>query len=733
MRSLISAMLSFAFMTCVFSGSLSLLDDEEDDLDYFNLSLEDLMKLTVTSASKMAEKPSEAPSAIVLIKRQQIQAYGWESLNEVLYHQAGFGPGQDYERETVPSRGLFDSWSANHLLHLVDGIPMNDNLYGTAYTWEITPLFLANEVEIIRGPGSALYGSNATNGVVQVNTVSAKDLAKNVMFRAEHGSFDTEVYDLLAGVDLDKLGWTVGYQTRNTDGYAYDSADGSGRLDESGDPQTFQVRDERSSSYLWSKFQFKGALDGLTVQLHEQKWGFQTGHGWLFWVPDRKESMHEQRRIISAKYSHDSSTRFSQEYVLRHQRHDLRWRQRYYPNSAFDDYYPTGMWEVLDSGASDLFLRAQVAYQFDHGNLLAGLEGTRFTYEGDNEHTSNINVDSPFFEPFPENRDTTLGPWLDFILDHPIVNQALFVQYSSGDLFDHLRLTAGVRYDRMDLTYDRIYEPGRPEAKRRFSRTSPRLSLVYIPSERLSLKLMAGQAFRAPSPTELAGAHTFSLASNIETLEPELLDTVEAALDWRFLEHYQLRANLFRTRFENQIAYSTQNNNLSTNVFTQTSSGLELEFLTRHGKWNSFINFASSRRDSETVLDETIAESADDLVWNPDLKLNAGLSYVDRALTVSLSGHYQSAVARRASEVGIQELPLGVGVSLDLDASRPTEVAAWTALDLNLQYRLGSSLELGLQTRNAFDKEYALIKTGPFPFDYRQPGRTVQANLKLTF
>lgn len=732
MRCLTHFLLTLVLATCSWAGTLLLDEESEGELDYFTLSLEDLMKLTVTSASKIAEKPSEAPSTIVLIKHQHIKAYGWESLNEVLYSQAGFGPGQDYERETVPSRGLFDSWSANHLLHLVDGVPMNDNLYGTAYTWDITPLFMANEVEIIRGPGSALYGSNATNGVIQVNTLSAKDLDKNVMFRAQRGSHDTEVYDLLSGMDLDAVGWIVGYQTRNTDGFSYNSADGSGRLDEHGAPSTFQIRDDRSSSYLWSKLQFKGALDGLTVQMHQQEWDFQTGHGWLFWIPDLKESMQEQRRIFTAKYNHNSSSRFSQEYVLRHQRHDLRWLQRYYPNGAFDNYYATGMWEYLDTDASDLFLRAQGSYQFNRGNLLVGLEGTRFTYKGDNEHYSNINVDSPFFEPFPENRNQPLGPWLDFVVDHPIMNQALFLQYSSGDLFKQLKITAGVRYDRMDMTYDRIYETGRPEAKRSFSRTSPRLSLVYLPSDRISFKLMAGQAFRAPSPTELAGAHTFSLASNIENLKPELLDTIEAALDWRFMNHYQLRANLFRTKFENQIAYSTQNNNLSTNVFSQTSSGVELEFLTRHGKLNSFVNLSSSRRESETVLDETIAESGDDLVWNPELKINAGLSYVDKNLTVSLSGHYQSSVARRTTEVGVQELPLGVGVSLNLDASRPREVPSWTTLDLNLQYRLGTRLELGLKARNALDEDYHLIKTGPFPFDYRQPDRTVQANLKLT-
>src|SRR6185436_3633979 len=121
--------------------------------------------------------------------------------------------------------------------------------------------------------------------------------------------------------------------------------------------------------------------------------------------------------------------------------------------------------------------------------------------------------------------------------------------------------------------FDAIAEPGRPRRERTFDEVSPRFALVFLPTDTVSLKLLSGRAFRAPTPTELAGAHTFSLASNIEQLEPESIATTELESQWRATRWLTVRADLFHTRFENQIAYSAANFNLSTNLYTTETSG----------------------------------------------------------------------------------------------------------------------------------------------------------------
>src|SRR5262249_41574154 len=141
------------------------------------------------------------------------------SLNDILFKQPGFGPAQDFDRRTVSARGFWESWLNNHLLHLVDGLPMNETAYGSALTSEVTPLFMVKDVEILRGPGSALYGSNATNGVVAVTTLSAEDLKSGGEVHARFGGEGTRLYDWVGGFKTDWLFSAVaGYARYATDG-----------------------------------------------------------------------------------------------------------------------------------------------------------------------------------------------------------------------------------------------------------------------------------------------------------------------------------------------------------------------------------------------------------------------------------------------------------------------------------------------------------------------------------
>lgn len=702
-------------------------------------TIEELLKIQVKSASKLDQRTLEAPSVVDVVTREQIDRYGWLSLNEILYKQPGFGPAQDYDRRTVASRGLFEGWNNNHLLHLVDGIPFNDNLYGSALTWEITPLFMARTVEVLRGPGSALYGSYAVNGVVQVNTVSAGDLEGKNLARATIGDAGVRVYDSLNGYGAGNLiSAVVGYNSYETDGNEPLDYDGSGLTDSQGNLARSRVNDRRSSRYFWAKLEGSRGLQGLGVQYHDQYWKFQTGHGWLWWTPDFREGMEETRRILSLSYEPATEgNRLSQEYLVRFQRHDVDWNTRYYPNGARGGFYPAGMWEYLDTRADDVFGRAQFSWKLrGKSNLLLGLEGDRFSYKGDREHDSNVNVgdSAGFFPHFPDNRTTHLGPWLDYIDGHPLTNVGVYGQLTTkGHLSGHVDLTLGARHDRLSFDYTDIRLAGRPLLSKDFSRFSPRIAVIVLPTQKLSIKLMAGRAFRAPAPTELAGAHTFSLASNIDQLRPEVMTTGEIAADWVLNKFLNLRSNLFVTKLENEIAYSAQNMNLSTNIYTLKTAGLEAELLFEYAGFSGFLNYSHARRLDEKIIDSTIAPSPKHLTWDPANKVNFGVGYVHRGLSVGLAGHYQGTVDRRASDVGTQTLPLNI-VSLDVDLFRPRSLGAWFTLDGKVGYRLPHNLTLALLGTNVFDDGHnRLVKNLAFPFDYLQEGRRYRVSLTYTY
>jgi len=87
----------------------------QSDSSLYQLSIDELLQpeenlLTgkVSSASKIEQRVLDAPSIVNVISKERINKYGWVSLNDILYRQAGFSPSQDYDRKTVSSRGVFE-------------------------------------------------------------------------------------------------------------------------------------------------------------------------------------------------------------------------------------------------------------------------------------------------------------------------------------------------------------------------------------------------------------------------------------------------------------------------------------------------------------------------------------------------------------------------------------------------------------------------------------------------
>lgn len=355
---------ALALFLTPFSGASQDALKEQGVDDIFELSLEELLNLTVVSASKFEQKQSEAPNIISAVPREVSRSFGWLSANEVLNFQPGFFPSNDFERRTVGFRGMFEGWNNNHLLMMVDGIPFNDNLYGTAFTWEITPLNFVNSIEVIRGPGGALYGTNAMNGVVTLNTLNAPDIqgVGNVRFR--YGTNGYKYLDVVTGAENDFAGFVMSFNHNGTNGNEYESYDASERVDGLNNPLKFSTRDARESNYFFSKFYGKGKLKGLMLQYHEHSWNFETGHGWLFSIPDRPEEMSEYRRIVALKYSPEfTDSPLGLEFTSRYQVHGVNWNMRYYNDGAYAGFFPDGVSEMLKTKAHDVFTRIQGSYK----------------------------------------------------------------------------------------------------------------------------------------------------------------------------------------------------------------------------------------------------------------------------------------------------------------------------------------------------------------------------------
>jgi len=698
----------------------------------------DLLQNQITvSATKVSKRANEAPNLVSILSQKEIHEYGRISINDILYQLPGFAPSRDFDRRTVTSRGMFEGWNNNHLLMLIDGIQFNDSLYGTAFTWELTPLNIIKNIEVIRGPGSALYGSNATNGVVSLNTYSGEDLKGEARVRLRAGDKVTRIYEILTGNKGNLFSHVVSYTGFGTNGNSYKSYDGSYRTDLFGFYQKFLVRDERNNNYIFLKLEGEEKIKGLSLQYHRQQWSFETGHGWLWRIPDLKETLNESMESLVLKYNNKITDSLIQEYAIRYQERKIDWNLRFAEVGAYEGYYPTGVSEILTTQAKELLGRAQWTYLFKNGgSALLGLEGSGFRYNGDKNHLSNIDLKDVAngFPPYEDGIPRKQGPWLEWIKDRTIPKGAIFGQIVSGKfLYDKLELTLGVRYDekvmkfkQIDNPYSGILEfPYQPEAKRVFRKTSPRVGLVVFLTNSLNLKLMAGRAFREPSITEMFGANTFTLASNPRQLKPEIINTRELALDWFITRNLNWRINFFQTNFENQIAYSVANNNLSTNIYTLKTRGLETELLYEVQNLGLFMNCSYNQRIDEKVQDKTVSEHKKSVTWAPSNTQNFGVRGKYQFLLTSISIQRQGIVYRRNSDFGVPE-PLTGYVYIDpyqYPVYRPRNLSAWINLNFRLTYLWKENIEFGLFVSNALNSHQELIKNNNYPFDYIRENR----------
>ncbi|HTP66073.1 MAG TPA: TonB-dependent receptor plug domain-containing protein [Geobacteraceae bacterium] len=160
------------------------------------MSIEQLMDVevdTVYGASRYTQKLSEAPSSVTIVTADDIKKYGQRTLADILRSVRGFYVTYDRNYSYVGTRGFGHTGDYNNrVLLLVDGHRLNENLYDSAPvdTEFLVDVDLIERVEIIRGPGSSLYGSNAFFAVINVITRKGEDIG-GFETAAATGSFDT--------------------------------------------------------------------------------------------------------------------------------------------------------------------------------------------------------------------------------------------------------------------------------------------------------------------------------------------------------------------------------------------------------------------------------------------------------------------------------------------------------------------------------------------------------------
>src|SRR5689334_4829311 len=142
------------------------------DVDVYDLTVEQLLDVEVTSVSRRAEPVSQAPASIEVITSDQIRRSGAQSLPEILRLARNLEVAQiDAQRYAISARGFNSYEASNKLLVLIDGRSVYTPLYSGVFWDQLhVPLQDIERIEVISGPGGTLWGANAVNGVINIIT-----------------------------------------------------------------------------------------------------------------------------------------------------------------------------------------------------------------------------------------------------------------------------------------------------------------------------------------------------------------------------------------------------------------------------------------------------------------------------------------------------------------------------------------------------------------------------------
>ena len=165
---------------------------DDADADLLDMSIEELLELEVVTASKKKQTIAEAPAFTHVITREQILRYGYRTVGEALWSLIGLYVNTDLVYGYSGVRGFARAGDYNtRILVLFDGQRMNDPLYDFGAIDEALPIDIdgVERIEVVKGPGSALWGNNALLGVVNVVPQKGADV-DGLESGVEYASYD---------------------------------------------------------------------------------------------------------------------------------------------------------------------------------------------------------------------------------------------------------------------------------------------------------------------------------------------------------------------------------------------------------------------------------------------------------------------------------------------------------------------------------------------------------------
>lgn len=494
--------MTLGFICVVFRGmALAGAGPLDQEIALFNAEQEGAV---VVSAARYKQVVGEAPASVTIITAREIQQYGWRTLADMFRSVRDFYVSNDRNYSYLGIRGFSRPGDFNiRILGMLNGHVLNDDIYEGFLLGRESgiDLDIVDRIEIVRGPGSALYGTSAFFAVVNIVTKEGSDL-KGLRASAEAGSYNTNKGILTYGQQYENgLNLLLNASTTRSSGQTLYFPEYN-----NGDPahdSGFAKNSDGEWAYsLFGKLRYKDF--GIQGTYFERGKNVPTAsYATIF--DDGRERTVDGRYFLEVKYNPQLTPTLG--LLIR----------------AYDDWYlykgtypidvppPTinkdntpGRWY-----GTELQMDWKI---FSWNRLVAGTEG-----QFHHVLLKNFNVD-PFFS-YLDTRDR-------------FQVYSLYLQ-DEIRMMNNLTLNVGARHD--------VYVRYNAQDNKH---TSPRSSLVYEPVEGSILKLLYGQAFRVPNSYELLYCG-ISFVCN-PNLKSETINTYEGAIEQALGTHLKGILSVYR-------------------------------------------------------------------------------------------------------------------------------------------------------------------------------------------
>lgn len=493
------------------------------------VSLDSLLNTRISTASKYLQTSAEAAASITIVSAEEIRQQGYSTLLEILESVPGMYVGNDRNYPSLGTRGFGrPSDYNNRILMLVDGHAMNEQVWGGAPVGADLPLNLdaIERVEVVRGPGSALYGSSAMFAVINIVMKDGKQTQGSTL-RARVGSGAQRQVAGVSAYPVGRLGeLTVSALLSRSSGKTLHYPEFSSTANPLGTVQKLDwentssvlatLTSENFTTHIGYRSRSKGVPTGSFGQIFADRRAFTNdGSVWLDVNAraDFRSRLHASGRVYGDRITYRGAFPMDVDAAA------LRDR------SNTSDAGAEGMliWDVTSRNRLTLGSEVRRIFRADY-----------FAFD---ESGAASGDDSPF----------TLG--------------AIYAQ-NELQLMRGASIVVGAR---LDKKVDRL------------TAATPRIALVLTPAKSTTVKFLYGEAYRAPTVAE----------SDLETnfydlnpmLRPERVATYEIVAERRLSETVLLGASVYDFGIRNlidQVDSDTLNGIRYLNVAEVRGRGLEL-------------------------------------------------------------------------------------------------------------------------------------------------------------